>query len=275
MDLQQLKTFLEVCQTRHFGHAASNLYLTQSAVSFRIRQLESQLGAALFVRHRNNLQLTAAGERFRQHAESIITRWEQARLDVASQQDRAPTLSLASTTAIWQAWLGPALLDLHDELADRHWQTETLTPDQISRRLLERSLDLAILPVPLKVDELNSQLLTSLPLVLITPGGVTAEQALEHNFVHLDWAPNLPSSSQPEPLPTASLRTSDLSLAKQWITRNNGAAVLPESLLQHEQVSWQGWPELTRTELPLYLIHHASHPDLANLAPVIDYLLQR
>lgn len=273
MDLQQLKTFLEVCQTRHFGHAASNLYLTQSAVSFRIRQLESQLGTALFVRHRNNLQLTAAGERFRQHADSIVSRWEQARLDVASQQDRAPTLSLASTTAIWQAWLNPALLDLHVALGDRHWQTETLTPDQISRRLLERSLDLAILPMPLKVDELSSRLLTPLPLVLVTPSGVTAEPALEQHFVHLDWAPNLPALSQPELVPTASLRTGDLTLAMQWIKRHQGAAVLPESTLTDNE--WQGWPELARSELPLYLIHHASHPDLANLAPVIDYLLQR
>lgn len=44
MDTELLKTFLEVSRTRHFGRAAESLYLTQSAVSFRIRQLENQLG---------------------------------------------------------------------------------------------------------------------------------------------------------------------------------------------------------------------------------------
>ncbi|SUC17946.1 transcriptional regulator HdfR [Proteus mirabilis] len=44
MDTELLKTFLEVSKTRHFGRAAESLYLTQSAVSFRIRQLETQLG---------------------------------------------------------------------------------------------------------------------------------------------------------------------------------------------------------------------------------------
>ena len=43
MDTELLKTFLEVSRTRHFGRAAESLYLTQSAVSFRIRQLENQL----------------------------------------------------------------------------------------------------------------------------------------------------------------------------------------------------------------------------------------
>ena len=53
MDTELLKTFLEVSRTRHFGRAAEALYLTQSAVSFRIRQLENQLGVNLFTRHRN------------------------------------------------------------------------------------------------------------------------------------------------------------------------------------------------------------------------------
>ncbi|MDQ4425686.1 LysR family transcriptional regulator, partial [Thalassolituus sp.] len=52
MDTDLLKTFMEVSRTRHFGRAAENLYLTQSAVSFRIRQLEGLLGVELFSRQR-------------------------------------------------------------------------------------------------------------------------------------------------------------------------------------------------------------------------------
>ncbi|WP_351060278.1 LysR family transcriptional regulator, partial [Psychrobacter sp. TB20-MNA-CIBAN-0197] len=53
MDIDLLKTFVEVVRTRHFGKAAENLYITQSAVSFRIRQLEQGLGVNLFIRQRN------------------------------------------------------------------------------------------------------------------------------------------------------------------------------------------------------------------------------
>jgi len=72
LDTELLKTFLEVQKTRHFGKAAENLYLTQSAVSFRIRQLEQSLGVALFTRFRNNIQLTNAGELLLPHARAVI-----------------------------------------------------------------------------------------------------------------------------------------------------------------------------------------------------------
>ena len=72
MDTDLLRTFIEVSKTRHFGRAAETLYLTQSAVSFRIRQLEQQLGVTLFARHRNNIQLTLAGERLYPYAEAIL-----------------------------------------------------------------------------------------------------------------------------------------------------------------------------------------------------------
>ncbi|MBT7408643.1 MAG: LysR family transcriptional regulator [Methylococcales bacterium] len=43
MDISLLKTFLEVVKTRHFGHAADHLCITQSAVSARIKMIESLL----------------------------------------------------------------------------------------------------------------------------------------------------------------------------------------------------------------------------------------
>lgn len=72
MDTELLKTFLEVSRTRHFGRAAESLYLTQSAVSFRIRQLENQLRES-FTRHRNNIRLTAAGEKLLPYAETLMS----------------------------------------------------------------------------------------------------------------------------------------------------------------------------------------------------------
>ena len=40
MDIKVFRTFIEVANTRHFGRAADNLYITQAAVSARIKQLE-------------------------------------------------------------------------------------------------------------------------------------------------------------------------------------------------------------------------------------------
>ena len=82
MDIELLRTFLEVKNTRHFGKAAENLYLTQAAVSARVKQLENIIGTPLFTRFRNNLQLTVTDERLINHAENILISWERARQDV-------------------------------------------------------------------------------------------------------------------------------------------------------------------------------------------------
>ncbi|MDX1519680.1 MAG: LysR family transcriptional regulator, partial [Gammaproteobacteria bacterium] len=81
MDVDLLKTFLEVHKTRHFGKAAENLFITQSAVSARIRQLEEILGVRLFHRDRKNIQPTACGEKLIAHAENIISMWNRVKLD--------------------------------------------------------------------------------------------------------------------------------------------------------------------------------------------------
>ena len=72
MTLTDLRYLVALARERHFGRAAENLYLTQSAVSFRIRQLEQQLGVSLFARHRNNIQLTQSGEHLLPYAETIL-----------------------------------------------------------------------------------------------------------------------------------------------------------------------------------------------------------
>ena len=85
----------EVSRTRHFGRAAEALYLTQSAVSFRIRQLENQL-VNLFTRHRNNIRLTTAGEKLLPYAETLMNtgrlrarRWHTLR-DIMNSPGPAP-----------------------------------------------------------------------------------------------------------------------------------------------------------------------------------------
>ena len=52
MDINVARTFLEVVKTGSFVGAASNLNLTQTAVSARIRALEDQLGRPVFVRNK-------------------------------------------------------------------------------------------------------------------------------------------------------------------------------------------------------------------------------
>ena len=61
----QISCFLQVADTQSFSKAAVRLYVSQSAVSKHIAALEEEIGAELFVRDKNNIHLTVAGELIR------------------------------------------------------------------------------------------------------------------------------------------------------------------------------------------------------------------
>ena len=85
MDIRFLTTFLEVTKTRHFGKAADNLYLTQSAVSARIKLIEEYFGTPLFVRNRNSIQLTSAGEKLIPFAQTLESKLAETRAALADE----------------------------------------------------------------------------------------------------------------------------------------------------------------------------------------------
>jgi DNA-binding transcriptional LysR family regulator len=78
MELRQIRSFLSIAETLHFGRTAELIHLSQPALSLQIRALEEEVGVRLFERNRRKTTLTAAGLAFREDASGVVSQLDQA-----------------------------------------------------------------------------------------------------------------------------------------------------------------------------------------------------
>jgi DNA-binding transcriptional LysR family regulator len=78
MELRQIRSFLSVAETLHFGRTAELIHLSQPALSLQIRALEEEVGVRLLERNRRKTTLTAAGVAFRDDAAGVVSQLDQA-----------------------------------------------------------------------------------------------------------------------------------------------------------------------------------------------------
>ncbi|MCG9697390.1 LysR family transcriptional regulator [Shewanella sp. Isolate11] len=234
MDVKVFKTFLEVAQTRHFGRAAENLYITQAAVSARIKQLESFFDSSLFIRDRNSIKLTTSGERLVAYAEVMVNTLEQAKNELALANNKALQLTMAGTPNIWDAYLQHCLSRVTEAFGGYGFLAEALSREQLNRQLIERTLDMAFGFDPLKSDELECKQVADLVLVLVSTQPTGQEQALSQQYVYVDWGTRFASehAERHYRIPPPYLRTSTGRIALDFILEKSGSAYLPLSIVE-------------------------------------------
>src|SRR3546814_1129903 len=79
MELRHLRYFLAVAEELRFARAAEKLHIEQSPLSRAIKELEEELGVALFARTTCSTRLTHAGTLFLEHVRHVFAALEQER----------------------------------------------------------------------------------------------------------------------------------------------------------------------------------------------------
>lgn len=85
LEIRQLRSFIAVADTLNFSRAAESVYLSQSALSRQIMDLEREVGLPLLRRSTRQVELTDAGRALQKSAKELISRWEKMLPEVRNQ----------------------------------------------------------------------------------------------------------------------------------------------------------------------------------------------
>ncbi len=229
MNLEHVRTFLEVAATGSFGRAAEHLNVTQSTVSTRVQTLEESLDRVLFMRGRSGAALTAAGQQFQHYAETMYRSWQQARREVALPAGFGGILSIGVQVSLWERLILAWIPWLREQAPDIAVRVETDYSDSLMRRLSDGLLDVGIMYVPRTSAGLTVEKLLEEKLVLVstTERSVRDDWVSDYVFVH--WGEDF-RAAHDEAFPDMQAPAIAVGLGAmglQYILANGGSGYFP------------------------------------------------
>ncbi|MDG4811571.1 LysR family transcriptional regulator [Hydrogenovibrio sp. 3SP14C1] len=250
IELKHLKTLQALQQEGSVNKAADALFVTQSALSHQIKQLEQSLNLKLFERKSSPLIWTSAGKILLKTAQDILPKLDQAEVTLKSlEKGEQGRLFIGVECHTCFEWLLPVMRAYQQE-----WQGVDLdiinslansTNTSALQNLKNQKLDLVVTSDPMSMPELVFKDLFSFELVLVVPVGhplsdlswVSPEDFRQETLIHypvprekLDIFKRFLSPAGIEPIAE---RHSEMTLMMlQLVEGNKGICVLPKWLLE-------------------------------------------
>lgn len=170
MDLDELRIFRAVVKEGGVTRAALRLNRVQSNVTTRVRQLEAELGTALFAREGRRMVLTPAGEVLSGYADRLLDLAEEARGAVSAGVPRG-RLRLGSMESTAASRLPARLAAFHAAHPDVRLELRTGPTGRLVADLHEGQLDCALVCGPVRDARLDEIPLFEEELFLVAPAG--------------------------------------------------------------------------------------------------------
>lgn len=245
-DLAVLQAFEAAARHGNFTKAASELNLTQSAISRQIRALEEQLGVVLFERVRKRVHLSVTGRQILPDVQRLLNQLEDLTVKARSAGEGGGTLTVASLPTFGNRWLMPRLphfLEAHPGLV------VNITSRSAPFDLRSEAVDLAIhYGQPVWANATCTYLCSEVILPVASPalldsGRVTVPQDLESMpLLHLTTRPKLWAEwfQRNDVLNANAYRGSrfdQFSMIIEAALRGLGVALLPSYLIEKELAS--------------------------------------
>jgi len=159
MDLKQLRYFYTIANEGQITKAAKILHMAQPPLSLSLKNLEEELGVKLFERSGKRLELTQAGRVLYRHVHQLIDLFEDAVQEVREiGEGLRGNLSIGSTKTLFYH-LPEKLKTFKDRFPNVTFELLEGDSYYLSKQLIDRTIDLALVRLPLNLDEFSFYML--------------------------------------------------------------------------------------------------------------------
>jgi DNA-binding transcriptional LysR family regulator len=281
VDLSALRIFSTVVRQGGVTRAAQQLHRVQSNVTTRIRQLEDELGVALFLREGKRLHVTPAGRVLLDYADRLLALADEARCAVQDQRPRGQ-LRLGAMESTAAVRLPGPLNEYHRRHPEVTLELRTGNPQVLAAAILAGELDAALVAEPIPDAPFAKAPAFEEELVIVAPtghppigrkGGVPRTMiAFEHGCPHRkrleDWY------AARRVMPERVIELGSYHAMLGCILAGMGAALLPKSVLttfpESRRLSVHALPAgENRASTVLIWRKGASSPNVQALAAIL------
>jgi DNA-binding transcriptional LysR family regulator len=172
MELRHLRYFVTVAEELNISRAAARLRISQPAISRQIKDLESEVGVALFRREANGLKLTPAGQSFVAHAKDILRRSSDSLMAMTPFKGGATeSITIGYISTAIPSFLAQGLRTFAERHPNVAVNLHEMAPKPQINALRQGKLDLAFLgnPCPELKTEFTVTIVKRLPLAIAVP----------------------------------------------------------------------------------------------------------
>lgn len=166
MNKQHYETFVSLAETKNFSMTAKKLYIVQSTVSNRIKEIEAKIGKPLFIRTNKSVSLTVAGEVFLQYAKRALAIESDMR-DELKNLRYTSRIKIGSPHAIYSGHLLPLIQNFMKKNQDISIKVKISHTGILLEDLSDDIVDLAVVTYLPRNIEIESLASFSEPVVLI------------------------------------------------------------------------------------------------------------
>ena len=273
MKIDHIRTFLEISDCGNFNRAAENLHVTQSTVSARVKAMEERFGRVLFKRGHSGVELTSAGQHFREYALNIQRLWQQAQQHSSLPENYSHSIGLGLQVSLWDSLIHKWIPWMRHNARDIAIHVEADYSPSLMRQLSDGLLDIGVMYNPRQTPGLVIEDLLEDTLVLVATDVRELADGWIEDYVFVDWGADF-RRRHGEAFPnmdTPAISVGLGSMGLEYINQNGGSGYFPLRVVQAaidrgELFLVDGAPTMQR---PAYMVY----PEVARYRDTLDLAL--